>query len=399
MLACIGQPWQLALALSDIGRGTPPGTARRRSYETQKMDEIRTHRGTDSSGVGGVCSSGGRRKRGRAGSRNAGTVLDEILNVPDGIPQKLLDKADCVVIFPSVVKAAFGVGGSYGRGVMTCRQGESFSGKWGAPTMMALEGGSFGFQLGGQATDFVLLVMNDRGAKGILSSKVKFGADASAAAGPKGRDASAETDVTARAEILSYSRSRGAFAGVSLEGSTIRPDSGANEKVYGHKVDPTADRSLRNHADSTGRPAVGRHPGQQDAAAQVLSAPRQSAQLAGIMKALLMLSRSRRSFLWRSLRLLPPELRDQPHVRVTRHEANTSSKKSAKCPECHTPRDQNNQLDRDRWLQGAPIWIQPVVRTPNWAAVRRPWRGFTNYTDEQMQRVLERGEGVGTSPI
>ena len=169
--------------------------------------------------------------------KNAGQVLNEILNVPDDIPQNLLDKADCIVIFPSVLKAAFGVGGSYGRGVMTCRQGENFNGKWGAPTMMALEGGSFGFQIGGQATDFVLLVMNPRGAKGILTSKVKLGADASAAAGPKGRDASAETDVTARAEILSYSRSRGAFAGISLVGSSIRPDNGANEKIYGHKVD------------------------------------------------------------------------------------------------------------------------------------------------------------------
>jgi lipid-binding SYLF domain-containing protein len=169
--------------------------------------------------------------------KNAGVVLNEILQAPDSIPQSLLDKARCVVVFPSVLKAAFGVGGSYGRGAMTCRQGENFSGPWGAPTMMALEGGSFGFQLGGQATDFVLLVMNERGAKGILSSKLKIGGDASAAAGPKGRDASAETDVTARAEILSYSRSRGAFAGVSLEGSTIRPDNDANEKIYGHKVD------------------------------------------------------------------------------------------------------------------------------------------------------------------
>jgi len=169
--------------------------------------------------------------------KNAGQVLNDILNVPDDIPQNLLDKADCVVIFPSVLKAAFGIGGSYGRGVMTCRQGDDFKGKWGAPTMMALEGASFGFQLGGQATDFVLLIMNPDGAKGILTSKVKLGADASAAAGPKGRDASAETDVTARAEILSYSRSRGAFAGISLEGSTIRPDNGANEKIYGHKVD------------------------------------------------------------------------------------------------------------------------------------------------------------------
>lgn len=171
--------------------------------------------------------------------KNAGTVLSEILNVPDNVPQRLLDSADCVVVFPSVIKAALGVGGSYGRGVMTCRQGQDFSGPWGAPTMMALEGGSFGFQLGGQATDFVLLVMNDRGAKGILSSKVKLGADASAAAGPKGRDLSAETDATLRAEILSYSRARGAFAGVSLEGSTIRPDNGANEKVYGQKMEAT----------------------------------------------------------------------------------------------------------------------------------------------------------------
>lgn len=171
--------------------------------------------------------------------RNAGTVLTEILNVPDDVPQRLLDKADCVVVFPSVLKAALGIGGSYGRGAMTCRQGQDFNGAWGAPTMMALEGGSFGLQLGGQATDFVLLVMNDRGAKGILSSKVKLGADASAAAGPKGRDLSAETDATLRAEILSYSRSRGAFAGISLEGSTIRPDNEANEKIYGRKMSAT----------------------------------------------------------------------------------------------------------------------------------------------------------------
>lgn len=168
--------------------------------------------------------------------RNSGTVLKEILDVPDDIPQDLLDKADCVVVFPSVLKAAFIVGGSYGRGAMTCRQGQDFHGRWGAPTMMALEGGSFGFQIGGQATDFVLLVMNERGANGILSSKVKLGADAAVAAGPVGRDASAETDATLRAEILSYSRSRGLFAGVSLEGSTIRPDDGANRQIYGEKI-------------------------------------------------------------------------------------------------------------------------------------------------------------------
>jgi lipid-binding SYLF domain-containing protein len=168
--------------------------------------------------------------------KNSGTVLKEILDVPDNIPQDLLDKADCVVVFPSVLKAAFIVGGSYGRGAMSCRKGDDFRGPWGAPTMMALEGGSFGFQIGGQATDFVLLVMNERGARGILASKVKLGGDASAAAGPVGRDSSAETDATLRSEILSYSRARGLFAGISLEGSTIRPNNGDNARVYGRKV-------------------------------------------------------------------------------------------------------------------------------------------------------------------
>jgi lipid-binding SYLF domain-containing protein len=168
--------------------------------------------------------------------RNCGMVLKEILDVPDNIPQDLLDKADCVVVFPSVLKAAFIVGGSYGRGTMTCRKGDDFRGPWGAPTMMALEGGSFGFQIGGQATDFVLLVMNERGARGILASKVKLGGDASVAAGPVGRDASADTDATLRSEILSYSRARGLFAGVSLEGSTVRPDNGENRRVYGRKI-------------------------------------------------------------------------------------------------------------------------------------------------------------------
>jgi len=168
--------------------------------------------------------------------RNTGAVLKEILDVPDNIPQDLLDKADCVVVFPSVLKAAFIVGGSYGRGAMSCRQGDDFKGPWGAPTMMALEGGSFGFQIGGQATDFVLLVMNESGARGILASKVKLGGDASVAAGPVGRDASADTDASLRSEILSYSRARGLFAGVSLEGSTIRPDNGDNRRVYGRKI-------------------------------------------------------------------------------------------------------------------------------------------------------------------
>jgi SH3 domain-containing YSC84-like protein 1 len=168
--------------------------------------------------------------------QNAGEVMKEITGVPDNVPQKLLDKADCVIVIPSVLKAAFIVGGSYGRGAMTCRSGQNFRGPWGAPTMMALEGGSFGFQLGAQATDFVLLVMNPRGASSILSSKVKLGGDASVAAGPVGRDAEADTDVTMRAEVLTYSRSRGLFAGVSLEGSTLRPDNDANERIYGKKV-------------------------------------------------------------------------------------------------------------------------------------------------------------------
>lgn len=167
---------------------------------------------------------------------NAGMVMEEIMNIPDDIPQDLLDKSECVLVFPSVLKAAFIVGGSYGRGAMVCRTGDHFTGPWGAPCMMALEGGSLGFQLGGQATDFVLLVMNKRGAQAILNSKVKLGADIAAAAGPKGRDASADTDATLRAEILSYSRSRGLFAGVSLEGSSLRPDNDANEKLYGKKL-------------------------------------------------------------------------------------------------------------------------------------------------------------------
>lgn len=164
--------------------------------------------------------------------QNAGMVMSEILNVPDDIPQDLLDKAECVIVIPSVLRFAIVFGGSYGRGVMTCRSGKEFNGPWGAPTMMALEGGNFGLQLGGQATDFVLLVMNPRGADSILSSKVKLGAGISAAAGPKGRDASAATDAALRAEVLSYSRSRGLFAGMYLEGSTLRPDKDANKRIY-----------------------------------------------------------------------------------------------------------------------------------------------------------------------
>lgn len=201
---------------------------------------------------------------------NSGRVLKEILDIPDDIPADLLNKAECVAIFPSVLKFAIGIGGSYGRGVMTCRKGEHYTGPWSAPSMMALEGANIGLQLGGTATDFVLLVMNPRGADAILSSKVKLGGDASAAAGPKGRTAQAETDVTMRAEILTYSRARGLFAGVSLEGSTLRPNPSANQHVYGQDVSarniirgnkvavPTAGRQLvsllnqkspRNHSD------------------------------------------------------------------------------------------------------------------------------------------------------
>ena len=164
---------------------------------------------------------------------NAGTVIEEILNVPDDIPQDLLDKARCVVVMPSVLKAAFIVGGSYGRGTMVCRTGKDFTGPWGSPAMYALEGGSVGLQIGGEATDFVILVMNNRGMDSLLHSKVKLGADASVAAGPKGRSASADTDAYMRAEMLSYSRARGVFAGISLEGSTLRPDEDANHRLYG----------------------------------------------------------------------------------------------------------------------------------------------------------------------
>ncbi len=168
--------------------------------------------------------------------KDSGEVLKEILNIPDDIPQDLLDKAECIVVLPSVKKGALGIGGSYGRGVMICRGGLHYTGLWGPPALYALEGVSIGFQLGGQATDFVLLVMNPKGAKSLLSSKVKLGADASAAAGPKGRTAEGATDVVMSAEILSYSRNKGLFAGVSLEGSTLRSDGSANEKLYGSKL-------------------------------------------------------------------------------------------------------------------------------------------------------------------
>lgn len=181
--------------------------------------------------------------------RHAGEVLMEILNIPDNIPKPVLDKSECVIVIPSVKKLALGVGANYGRGAMTCRSGKTFTGPWGPPAMVALEGANIGFQLGGQATDFVLLIVNPKGIDSILRSKVKLGADAAAAAGPKGRDAQAATDVMMHAEILTYSRSRGLFAGISLDGSTLRPDNSATEKVYGQKV--SARDVVLNHKVAT----------------------------------------------------------------------------------------------------------------------------------------------------
>jgi lipid-binding SYLF domain-containing protein len=190
--------------------------------------------------------------------QDSADVLKEILNIPDDIPQDLIDKAECLIILPSVKKGAFGIGGSYGRGVMICRNGQHYTGLWGPPALYALEGVSIGFQLGGQATDFVLLVMNPKGALSLLGSKVKLGADASAAAGPKGRTAEGATDVVMKAEILSYSRNRGLFAGISLEGSTLRSDGSANEKLYGRKL--TARQIIREgkvKVPACARPLVG----------------------------------------------------------------------------------------------------------------------------------------------
>jgi lipid-binding SYLF domain-containing protein len=186
---------------------------------------------------------------------NCGVVMQEILNIPDNLPQQVLAKAECVIVFPSVLKLAFGMGKDYGRGAMVCRTGKEFNGPWGAPAMYALEGDSLGMQIGGESTDLILLVMNQKGAASILSSKIKLGGDASTAAGPKGRDASADTDLWMKAEILSYSRSRGLFAGISLEGSTLRPDNKANERIYGRKV--TARAILLGNKVAI--PATGRH--------------------------------------------------------------------------------------------------------------------------------------------
>jgi len=203
----------------------------------------------------GLSAIGAEPNKEQARLENCGVVMQEILDVPDNIPQELLEKAECVVVIPSMTKVAVGVGGSYGRGAMVCRTGKTFDGSWGAPAMYALDGGSIGVQLGGESTDVVLLVMNNRGVDALLNSKVKLGGNASAAAGPKGRNIEASTDASLRSEILSYSRSRGLFAGVSLEGASLRPDDDATAQVYGHKM------TARNIVTGTdvGVPASARH--------------------------------------------------------------------------------------------------------------------------------------------
>jgi lipid-binding SYLF domain-containing protein len=203
--------------------------------------------------IGSVGLQAENKEQGRL--ENCGVVMQEVLDVPDNIPQELLEKAECVIVIPSMTKVAVGIGGSYGRGAMVCRSGKAFSGPWGAPAMYSLEGGSFGLQLGAESTDIVLLVMNNRGVDALLSSKVKLGGNVSAAAGPKGRNVEASTDASMRAEILSYSRARGLFAGISLEGSSLRPDDDATAQVYGRKL--TARRIVTG--DAMAVPESGRH--------------------------------------------------------------------------------------------------------------------------------------------
>jgi lipid-binding SYLF domain-containing protein len=165
--------------------------------------------------------------------KDAGLVLTEMAGMGDaGIPKNLIAKAQCMVIIPSLKKAAFVVGGQYGRGYMSCRK----DGGWSGPAGIRVEGGSVGFQIGGSATDVIMLVMNQRGVDKLLSNEFKVGADATVAAGPIGREATAQTDITMRAEMLAWSRARGVFAGVALQGSTLREDSGENKELYGREV-------------------------------------------------------------------------------------------------------------------------------------------------------------------
>jgi lipid-binding SYLF domain-containing protein len=202
----------------------------------------------------GAQSSGKEQNKEQERLAKCGVVMEEVLNVPDNVPQEILDKAECVIVIPSMTKIAMGIGGSYGRGAMVCRSGKAFNGAWGNPAMYAIEGGSFGLQLGGESTDVVLMIMNRHGVDALLDSKVKLGGEASAAAGPKGRHLEASTDASMRAEILSYSRSRGLFAGISLDGTWLRPDDDATEQVYGRKI--TAREIVTG--SSTRMPASGR---------------------------------------------------------------------------------------------------------------------------------------------
>lgn len=177
--------------------------------------------------------------------KDAELVLTEMAGAGDkGIPTSLLTKAKCVVVVPSLKKVALGFGGQYGRGYLSCRR----AGGWSAPGGIRVEGGSFGLQIGGSATDVILLVMNDRGMDRLLSNQFKVGADAAVAAGPVGREASAQTDITMRAEMLAWSRSRGVYAGIALEGSTLRQDTGENKELYG--------RELTNREIVSGKVAV-----------------------------------------------------------------------------------------------------------------------------------------------
>ncbi len=169
--------------------------------------------------------------------KKAAEVINEVMGTPEkSIPHDLLDKAVCVGVIPSEKKLALGIGGTFGRGCLICRRGGN--GPWGAPSMFTVGGANIGFQIGGQATDFVLVVMNSKGAKKLLQSRSKLGADASVAGGPVGRTAEGATDIQLQAEILTYSRSRGLFAGLSLEGQVIKQDHDGNARLYGHKLDP-----------------------------------------------------------------------------------------------------------------------------------------------------------------
>jgi lipid-binding SYLF domain-containing protein len=164
-------------------------------------------------------------------------ILEQLINAPDGgIPQNLLRRSECVAVIPAVKRAAFGFGGRYGRGLVVCRK-DAGAGPWGSPSMISLGGGSFGFQIGGQSTDVLMLFVTPDSIDHLLRDQVTLGVDVAAAAGPKGRVVSAETSATLRAEILTYGRSRGLFAGVSLEGAVLKPDSDANESLYGEEVD------------------------------------------------------------------------------------------------------------------------------------------------------------------